>query len=114
MIDYERITKLFKSKAAECKTMDEFYKLFTSNDIEITKDETVELIKAIAEQKQRIDNCEITEQELSNVSGGFVLTGIAAVAACVGFGADCIGSAAVSAYVAYSALDWGYGFKSKK
>lgn len=112
MMNYEKITALFdsetfKNEANACKTMDDFHKLFITNGVEITEEETVEFISKIAQKKQEMDNGEISDEALAEVSGGIVLTGAAAVFACIGVGALCIGAAAATAYVAYQALRWG-------
>lgn len=113
MIDYAKITELFQVKAFQaeadkCKTMEDFHELFVRNGIAITEEETIELISQVAEQRKKMDEGEISEEDLDNVAGGltFVLTGAAAVAACVGIGAVCIGAFALSAYVGYQALKW--------
>lgn len=109
MVNYEKLTELFqlesfKEKASECKTMEDFHKLFNDNGVEISEDETIELISQIAEKKERMDNGEILEEDLENVAGG--LAGAAAVAFCVGVGVVGIGAFALSAYVAYQGLRW--------
>lgn len=111
MIDYNKISELFKNEAFQkeaegCKTMEDFHALFTAHGVEISQEETVELISQIAEKKQQQDNGEICEEDLDNVSGGLALTGAAAVAACVGLGVVGVGVAAGAAYVAYQALKW--------
>lgn len=113
MTDYVKIVELFQNKdfqqeADKCKTMEDFHELFICNGIEITAEETIDLISKIAEQRKKMDEGEISEEDLEDVSGGltFVLTGAAAVAACVGIGAVCIGAFALSAYVGYQALKW--------
>lgn len=120
MINYEQITELFKteafqSEAANCKTMEDFHALFVRSGVEITEEETIELISLIAEQKKKMDEGEISEEDLDNVAGGlvFVLTGGVAVAACVGIGVACVGAFALSAYVGYQALNWQYKKKKK-
>lgn len=117
MVNYDKIGELFqqdafKKEANECKTMEDFHNLFIKNDVEITEDETVDLISKIAEKKQQMDSGEFSEEDLENVAGGIVLTGAAAVAACIGYGVVCVGGAALSAYVGYQALKWTY--KKKK
>ena len=116
MADYAKITELFQQEAFQaeannCKTMEDFYNLFVSNGVEITEDETIELISKIAEEKQKADDGEISEADLDNVSGG--LAGLAAVAACVGIGVLCVGAAAATAYVAYQGLRWAHKHKCK-
>lgn len=116
MIDYAKVTELFnqadfQEKANTCETMDDFHKLFTSYGVDITEDETVELISKIAEKKQQLDDGEIPEEDLDNVAGG--LAGVAAVLACIGVGALCIGAAAATAYVAYQTLRWANQHKCK-
>lgn len=111
MVDYAKITELFQQDAFQqeaniCKTMEDFHNLFIRNGVEISEAETVELISKIAEQKQKMDNGEIAETDLENVAGGFALTGFAAVAACVGIGALCIGTACVTGFVAYQGMRW--------
>lgn len=111
MTDYNKISELFQSEAFQkeaesCKTMEDFHALFTAKGVEITLDETIDLISQIAEKKQQQDNGEISEEDLENVAGGLALTGAAAIAACVGLGVVGIGVAAGAAYVAYQALRW--------
>lgn len=117
MVNYEKITELFqqeafKTDAAECKTMEDFYNLFVKNGVEITEEETVELISQIAEKKKQADAGEFSESELDSVAGGVILTGAAAVAACIGAGVVTVGAFALSAYVGYQSLRWTY--KGKK
>lgn len=112
MIDYNKISELFQNEAFQkeaegCKTMEDFQVLFTAHGVEISLEETIDLISQIAEKKQQQDGGEISEEDLENVSGGLVLTGAAAIAACIGLGVVGIGVAAGAAYVAYQALRWG-------
>lgn len=111
MIDYNKISELFQSEAFQkeaegCKTMEDFQVLFTAHGVEISLEETIDLISQIAEKKQQQDGGEISEEDLENVSGGLVLTGGLAIAACVGVGVLCVGAFAISAYNAYHALRW--------
>jgi hypothetical protein len=111
MTDYNKISKLFhdegfQKEAENCKTMEDFQALFTAHGVEISLEETIELISQIAEKKKQQDDGEISEEALENVAGGLVLTGAAAVAACVGIGVVSVGVAAGAAYVAYQALRW--------
>ena len=113
MANYEKITELFqqdafKQAASECKTMEDFHNLFVKNGVEISEEETIDLISQIAEKKQQMDAGEFSEDELENVAGGIVLTGTAAVLACVGIGVVSVGAFALSAYVGYQALRWTY------
>lgn len=108
MVNYEKITDLFQQdvfqvEANNCKTMEDFYALFVRNGIEITEEETVELISKIAEEKQKKDNGEISEEDLEDVAGGLV---ISTTLFCIGVGVACVGAAALSAYVSYNALKW--------
>ena len=117
MANYEKITELFQQdafqkEASECKTMEDFHNLFLKNEVEISEEETIDLISQIAEKKQKMDAGEISEDDLENVAGGIVLTGTAAVLACIGVGVACVGGFAVSAYVGYQGLRWTY--KKKK
>ena len=75
MVNYDKIGVLFqqnefKEEANECKTMQDFRNLFVKNGIDITEEETVNLISQIAENKQKMDNGEIYECDLDDVSGG--------------------------------------------
>lgn len=112
MVNYEKIAELFQNeafnqKANECKTMEDFQKLFATSGIEISIDETVDLISKIAEAKEKADSGELAVDELDNVAGGIVLSGTLAVLACVGIGVVAVGAAAGAAYTAYQALRWG-------
>lgn len=116
MIDYARITELFQQKdfqeeASACKTMQDFHALFLRKGVEISEEETVDLISKIAVEKQRADNGELSEEALDDVSGGVALTGAAAVAACVGVGVAGVGAFALTAFVAYQGLRWAYNHK---
>ena len=111
MMNYEKMTALFenetfKAEANTCKTMDDFHNLFIANGIEASMEETIDLVSRIAQERQEMDNGEISDEALGEVSGGIVLTGTAAVLACIGIGAVCVGAAAATAYVAYQGQRW--------
>lgn len=113
MVEREKINALFndaefKQKANECKTMEDFYKLFNENGIEISMDETIEFISKVAELKEKQDNGELSEGELDEVAGGIVIGGALGILACAGIGLVCFGVAAGAAYVAYQGLRWAY------
>ncbi len=107
MVNYDKIGELFqqdafKKDANECKTMEDFHSLFIKNGVEITEDETIELISQIAEKKQKMDNGEISEDELDEVAGGIVILGVTlTVAQAVALGIAGVGAAALGAWNGY-------------
>ena len=116
MVDYAKVTELFQNEefqkeAESFKTMEDFEKSFAQHGINIEKDEVVELVSQIAEKKHQIDEGEISEEDLENVSGGGIVIGTTLF--CVSVGVICIGAACVAAYAAYQALNWTYK-RSKK
>lgn len=118
MANYDKISELFQNEtflkeAQNCKTMEDFYALFNRSGAEITEEETVELISQIAQKHQQEAGAEISEEDLDQVAGGIILTGGAAVAACIGLGVVGIGVAAGAAYVGYQSLRWTLKHKCK-
>ncbi len=109
MDKYNELTNLFQTEefqneAKDCKTMEDFQAAFKRHGIEMSMEEVEDIISKIAKRKQQLDNGEIPEDDLENVAGGVV--GLAAVGACIGVGALCVGAFAVSAYVAHQACRW--------
>ncbi len=115
MTDYTKLSELFQTKefkdeAQGCKTMEDFQKCFAKHGVEMTESEVVDVISQIAEKQKELDDGQISEEDLENVSGGFA---ISTLAFCIIVGVVCVGSAAVAAYTAYQALNWTYK-RSKK
>ena len=115
MTDYTKLSELFqkkefKAEAEACKTMEDFQKCFAKHGVEMTEEEVVDIVRQIAEKQQEVDDGQISEDELENVSGGFA---ISTLAFCIVVGVACAGSAAVSAYATYQALNWKYKRSSK-
>ena len=115
MIDYEKLTNLFKDEefkkeAESLATMDDFQMAFQKHGIEMTEEEVVSIVSQIAKRKEEIDNGEISEEDLENVAGGFV---ISTAVFCIVVGVVCIGAGCVAAYTAYQALDWAHGSGKK-
>lgn len=111
MIDYQKLTDLFKTdefqkEASGFQTMEDFHEAFQKNGIEVSLEETIDVVSKIAEKKQMLDNGEIKEKDLDNVAGGFFISGGLAIAACIGIGVVTLGTIAVSAYTGYQATKW--------
>lgn len=126
MIDFEKISVMFQTpefqeEANKCETMEDWNALLVRNGIEISFDETVELVSLIAQSKIKLDGGELSEDALDEVSGGvagaaaagLVLSGGPAVWACVGIGVVCVGAACLAGYTAYQALRWTHKHKCK-
>lgn len=111
MIDYEKVAELFQtesfqSEASNCKTMEDFQRLFVKNGFDFSMNETVELISRIAIESKKAEGIELTEEDLEDAAGGIILTGTAAILACVAIGVACIPAFAISAYNGYHAVRW--------
>lgn len=126
MIDFDKISVLFQDpkfqeEANKCETMEDWNILLVQNGIEITLDETVELVSLIAQSKLKMDGGELSEDSLDEVAGGvagaaaagLVLSGGPAVWACIGIGVVCVGAACLAGYTAYQALRWSNKHKCK-
>ncbi len=94
----------FKEEASKCESMGDFYNLFIKNGIEITEEETVEIIGRIAECNQKFDGSEISEEDLDNVAGGvIVFLGVTLTTAqAIALGVGSVGAAALGVWNSYN------------
>jgi hypothetical protein len=97
----------FKKKASTCETMEDFCNLFAKNGVEISVEETAEVVGQIAEYAKVLGNDEFSEEDLDNVSGGVVGTivflGVTLTKAqAIALGIGSVGAAALGAWNGYN------------
>lgn len=96
MINYEKLAGLygqdeFAAKAAKCDTMEAFNALFNEYGMDMSLDETAEVITKLVEHKDAQDNGELCDTELDEVAGGGILSGLTAFFHAASY-TDCCGA----------------------
>lgn len=84
----------FKEQVKDVSNVDELREAFSKNGLELSVEEVIDLCERIVNQVNKSSDCEISEEALSDVTGGIAW-------ALVGLGAACIGAAALGIYNGY-------------